>query len=364
MASGGAGISRYVTELFSAVLSLDKANSYVLFFNKLDEPTRKRFDVFGHKIVETGIPHYSLAEQLKLPAILNKENLELMHFPHFNVPMLYRRPFLVTIHDLTHTRFPGRKKSRLLHRLAYNCVLKSAVNRSQAIIAVSQSTKDEIVDFFRIPARKLNVVYEGVAGNYGMIDKDQAEKQVSNRFGIDNPYILYVGVWRRYKNLPKLAEAFDKLKERGLHSLDLVLAGEEDPYYPEIRTKVFSIKHKNSVRALGRVSDADLNSLYNAASLFVLPSLYEGFGLTTLEAAACGIPIACSDIPTLREVLGAGAEYFDPENLDNMADVMETILKDPRRSEDLANLALNRVRHFSWKQAAEQTINIYQGVLR
>lgn len=363
MISGGAGISRYVTELSVSILSQDKRNQYVLFFNKLDDKTREVFAAFGHKMIETGIGHYSWQEQLKLPAILNREALDLIHFPHFNVPLLYRRPFVVTIHDLTHTRFPGRKKSRVLHRLAYNLVLKNAINRSRKIIAVSESTKKEILENFRVPEGRIEVVYEGAAGSYGMIDKEQAFTQVSNRFGIRKPYILYVGVWRRYKNLPRLAQAYDRLAEAG-RDFDLVLAGEPDPFYPEIKEQVYAVRHKDRIRAVGRVTDQELNLLYNAAAMFVLPSLYEGFGLTALEAAACGIPIVCSDIPALREVMGAGADYFDAENIENMADVMLRVLDDPKRAEELANLALGRIRHFSWKQAGLATINFYEEALK
>ena len=181
---------------------------------------------------------------------------------------------------------------------------------------------------------------------------------MAQKFGISKKYILYVGVWRRYKNLPMLSKAFNRLREQGL-DFELVLAGEQDPFYPEIVDQVTRSTYHESIKILGRVSDENLKLLYNAATLFVLPSLMEGFGLTALEAAACGTPIACSDIPTLREVLGQGAEYFDPNNLDNMAEVLVNLLRNENRLEELANLALSRAKHFSWKKAAEETILIY-----
>ena len=205
-------------------------------------------------------------------------------------------------------------------------------------------------------------VYEAVNAKYKMINKDESFTYVSNRFGINKPYILFVGVWRRYKNLESLAVVFDKLRDRGL-DIELVLAGEPDPFYPEVMEHVSRITYHDSVKTPGRVSDEDLIYLYNAAELFVLPSKAEGFGLTLLEAANCGIPIACSDIPVLREVMGYAAEYFDPTNTDNMADVLETLLKDEKRKEELANAALRRAVSFSWRKAAEETINIYKQVI-
>ncbi|MGE5297663.1 MAG: glycosyltransferase family 4 protein [Acidobacteriaceae bacterium] len=362
MAGGGAGISRYIESLASQILALDK-NKYVLFFNRLDSTLRSRFASFGAEMVETGIGHYTFDEQYKLPSILNKYDLDLVHFPHFNVPVLYRKPFVVTIHDLTHTRFPGRKKSRIIHRLAYNFILKKSIQRSKKIIAVSQSTKKEILEFFpRTPSEKIMPIYEGVAPGYRIMNKHEAFEKLSPNFQIKKPFLLYVGVWRRYKNLPALAQAFDLIAEK--HGLDLVLAGAEDPYYPEIKEQILGIKNAHRVRILGRVSDEDLNLLYNAAELMVLPSFYEGFGLTVLEAAACGTPVACSDIPTLREVMGQAAEYFDPNNIENMADVLSGIIASPNRAEELANLGLSRVKHFSWKQAALETINVYKEAIK
>ncbi len=357
MLDGGSGISRYISELSHEILKQYQTHDYVLFFRNASQS--ESYKQYNKKIVVADIPHYSLAEQTKFPRILAKENLDLVHFPHFNVPVLYNKPFVVTIHDLTHTKFPGRKKSRILYRIGYNAVLSSAIKKSARIIAVSQSTKKEVLEYFGIAADKISVVYEGVNKSYKLVDKDKAFEYVTNRFKIGKPYILYVGVWRRYKNLPNLAKAFDLLKAEGLDA-QLVLAGEEDQFYPEIRQQVLASKHSADIIIPGRVSDEDLNYLYNACSLFVLSSLAEGFGLTGLEAANCGVPIACSDIPTLREVLGQAAEYFDPGNVENMKDVMANILQNPSRGEELANLALKRSGQFSWKKAAEETIKVYE----
>jgi glycosyltransferase involved in cell wall biosynthesis len=360
MLGGGSGIDRYITELSHEILKQDEKNQYVLFFRTADQSAD--YFKYNHKVVVANIAHYSFGEQFKFLKILERENLDLIHFPHFNVPIMYRKPFVVTIHDLTHTLFPGRKKSRIFHRIAYNMVFKSAIEKSKKIISVSESTKKQIIEHFGIDANKITVVYEGINSNYKMMDKQEAFEKVSNRFGISKPYILYVGEWRRYKNLPKLAAAFDKLIDKGL-DLQLVLAGKPDPYYPKIKDQIFKIQHRDRIITPGRVSDEELNLLYNSAELFVLPSLMEGFGLTALEAASCGIPIACSDIPTLREIVGQAGVYFDPNNLDNMIDVMQGILEQPEKLEELANLALRRSTFFSWKKTAEETIQVYSSIL-
>lgn len=361
MLDGGSGISRYIFELTTRILELDKTNKYVLFFNQITPKLDAAYRKYGCEMIATGIKHYGFAEQFKLPGILKKHNLDLMHFPHFNVPLFYRKPFVVTIHDLTHTKFPGRKKSRFFHRLAYNLTLVNAVKRAKKIIAVSNFTKTELLEYFKfLTPDKIITVYEGFSSNYSMVDKQTAFEQVAHDWKISKPYILYVGVWRRYKNLPMLALAFDRIAEK--LDIELVLAGDEDPFYPEIKDQILGIKNRSRIKVLGRVTDEDLKYLYNAAELTVLPSKLEGFGLPVIESAACGTAVACSDIPTLREVMGSAAEYFDPENLDNITDVLRSLMSDPKRREDLANLGLARTKHFDWKKAAQETINVYETV--
>jgi len=364
MLGGGSGIDRYASSLAHEILSANGRigrHEYVLFLR--NQHLAQNFRQYDAKIVIANIAHYSVAEQLKLPGILRAEKLDLMHFPHFNAPIFYKRPFVVTIHDLTHTLFPGRKKSHFFHRLAYYAVFANAIRNSKQIIAVSQSTKKQIVDYYSIDPQKITVIYEGFNQLYKMLDKEEAYRQVAQKFGIQKPFLLYVGVWRRYKNLPMLAQAFDKLRGRGL-DMQLVLAGESDKHYPEIEKQIRLITNHKSLITPGRVTDEDLKLLYNAAVLFVLPSLMEGFGLTPLEAAACGTPVACSDIPTLREIMGQGAEYFDPNNLENMTDVLLELLKSPKRLEELANLALSRSKFFSWQQAAAETVMAYEEALQ
>lgn len=357
MVDGGSGIGRYISEISHSILEQDSENEYVLFFRNAEQSMAYR--KYNVKTVIEDIPHYSLTEQTRFSRILKKENLDLVHFPHFNVPLWYNGAFVVTIHDLTHTKFPGRKKSHFFHRLAYNTVLASAIKKSKKIIAVSESTKNEILEYFGVTGGKITVVYEGINKNYHMVDKSEAVANVSNRFKITKPYILYVGVFRRYKNLPNLARAFDLLKDKGVDA-QLVLVGQEDPFYPEIKEQILNSKHVVDIKMLGHVSDEDLNLLYNGCSLYVQPSLAEGFGLTTLEAAATGVPIAASDIPTLREILGQGAEYFDPENVENMVDVMINILHNEQHGEQLANLGLKRAANFSWTKAGLETIKVYK----
>jgi len=361
MAGTGEGIARYVEELVKNLSVLDKQNHYLLL-------TQKEFDLKGalanpnFRIVKVRSPYYSIAEQVRLPREISALHPDLVHFPNFNVPLLYRGRFVTTIHDLIHHVFPGKKKSRWFHRAAYRATISSAIARSAKIITVSRSTADTITKTFGVPPEKLSVIYEGVGDEFRTADPD-AVQRVLNRLGIKPPYLLFLGVWRQYKNVPLLARAFDILKERGLFGGELVLAGKIDPFYPEIKKEVMSIKHANSIRALGEVRGADLPQLYSGAAGFVLPSLLEGFGLTGIEAQAAGVPVVASNIPVLREVLGEAAVYFDPHDLNDLAKRLTEVLSDKDLRERLIKTGRQRSQEYTWEKMAQQTLQLYEGVL-
>lgn len=173
------------------------------------------------------------------------------------------------------------------------------------------------------------------------------------------PYILFVGVWRQYKNLPRLARAFDILKER-FPDLKLVLAGKIDPFYPEIKKEVMAARNVRDIKVMSFVPDEGLAALYKEAELLVLPSLTEGFGLIGVEAQSAGTPVAASDIPVLREVLGNGAIYFDPENEVDIAQKIQPVLADENYKAGLRERALENSRRFDWNITAKQTLEIYE----
>lgn len=349
MAGTGEGIGRYVEELAKYLALVDSENEYFLICTE-----NSKLQMLNSKFKKITVlsNYYSWAEQTRFVGELNKLKLDLMHFTNFNYPILYRGKFVVTIHDLIHHQFPGQKKSRFFHRLAYRHVIKTAVKRASRVIAVSNATKAEILKIFRVPPERIKVVYEG-------IDPIFFERHPPAR---SEPYLLFVGVWRQYKNLPRLAAAFDILKERHV-DLKLVLAGKIDLFYPEIKTAVFSAKHTRDIRVAGFVPDEELPVLIGGAAVLVLPSLVEGFGLPGIEAQAAGVPVAASDIPVLREVLGAGAEYFDPKSARDMADKIDSILANSRKKEPLIRQGKENAKKYDWQKTAAATLQVYQEVL-
>lgn len=360
MAGTGEGIGRYVEELVVNLSKQDRENQYFLFFQ--DPFARKSFPLHApnfEKILTASL-YYSLAEQVKFPRELARFKLDLMHFTNFNFPIFYRGKFVVTIHDLIHHFFPGKKKSRFFHRLAYRVVFCKAVRGASKIIAVSKNTANQIAQKFDIPKKKIATIYEGVNDKFFQSLPADEVLSVKKKYQLNKPYFLAVGVWRQYKNYPLLAQAFmDFKKETGLDYL-LAIGGKIDPYYPEIGKAVTSQGGPEDIKALGYVPEDDLLALYRGAEIFVLPSLLEGFGLIALEAQASGAPVIASDIPVLREVLRDSAVFFPPRDSSRLQYCMAELARNPELRKKLSEAGLQNVQKFQWEQTAAETLNLYR----
>jgi len=349
------GIGRYVFELTRNLFKIDKKNEYYLFFNKSEyskfNPPNNRV----HKIL-VDAPHYSLKEQTKFLRILNSHKLDLMHFTHFNAPLLYNRPSIVTIHDLTLSFFPGKKMTSLPHRLGYHLTIKNSVKKAAKVIAVSNNTKNDLNRLLGTPEQKIEVIYEGV---------DQNFKQSKSKSPYNKPYLLYTGVWRSHKNLPNLIRAFHILKTEYNYPGYLVMSGRHDPVYAkEILGETISLKLDNDVMFTGMVSEEKLIQLYCNAQVYVFPSLYEGFGLSPLEAMQCGTPVAASDSSCIPEVCGQNnVLFFNPKDPRDMAEKIFQITSEKTLREKLIANSLKHVKTFSWEKMADQTHKLYNQIL-
>lgn len=353
------GIGRYVFELTENIFELDKRNEYVLFMNDPE------FSLFQpHQNVQKVLaraPHYSLAEQTVFLKTLLKMRLDLMHFTHFNAPVFYKKPLIVTIHDLTLSFFPGKKMNSPFHRAMYELTLKSGVKKAKKVITVSHNTQNDIQKLLKVPSEKLVVIYEGVNKKFQPLHGTQEIFKVKNMYHLDKPYILYTGVWRTHKNLPNLLEAFALLKSRYGFDGYLVITGRKDPVYaPEILKKTADLHLQKHVVFTDSVPEDDLVPLYNGAMLYVFPSFYEGFGLSPLEAMQCGVPVAASKTSCIPEICGEqNAAFFDPYDIQDMAQKLYQVLYDESLRKDLIQKGLQHVQKFSWRKMAEETLKVY-----
>lgn len=360
------GIGRYIRNLVAELLEVDTKNQYVLFARPDDIVDIKAVSNKAHTInpiiIPTSIRWHSVKEQLEFPRLLNKYNLDLMHFPYFSVPIFYKKPFVVTVHDLIINHFPTGRASTLpsplykLKRAGYGFVLKRAIHDAKKVIVPSLATKNEIVSFYKHDVKKDNIVVtpEGLDGSINDFEPALYKPK--------NPYFLYVGNAYPHKNLEKLIEAF-KMFTLQVPGYSLFLVGREDYFYKRLKEHVRREKIDN-VEFLGYVSDTELSKLYAQARATIVPSLMEGFGLTALEAMSMGSLVAVSKIPSLSEVCGKNVLYFDPEDVLSIVTSLQEIanMSDAERKKMVGN-AKKHAESFSFKKTAQLTLDAYSSSL-
>ncbi|MFH1661829.1 MAG: glycosyltransferase family 1 protein [Candidatus Falkowbacteria bacterium] len=373
----GKGLGRYIQEVVDNVIKIDTENKYVIFLgsDNFDEFTCDNKNV---KKVLTDAKWYSLSEQVKMPFLIWKEHLDLIHFPHFNVPIFCPTKFVVTIHDLILTKFPTQRATTLspifykIKNLAYKIIIWSAVKRSKKIIAVSEFTKNDIVKQFKVKSKKIIVTYEGVAnlakGRDSLFAKKLDDKKTLLGYNINSPFLLYVGNAYPHKNLEGLIRIFKIINSEN-SGLRLVLVGKEDYFYERVKNYAKELdlfnEDENNSRIIfpGYVPDAQLEILFKKAVAYIFPSLYEGFGLPPLEAMAKGCPVVSSNKASMPEILGDVAIYFNPENKDEMLYQIKKIINNQDLRDKLIKKGYEQVKKYSWWECANKTLGVYNNII-
>lgn len=365
---GNAGIGRYSFELLHAMVAVLKSAGltdqyqFVVFYNSQNASKTdiQQLSDMGVELIAANYRHYSLAEQWAFPRLLGKHNLDLMHFPNFNVPILYRGDYVVTVHDVVHHVLSGHKKSRYHKFLAYKLIINQAVKRAKKVLTVTNAAKAEIEQVLNVPAEKIAVTYEAPTRYQGEAADFNVLKQ---RYLLSRPYLLFVGTLERKKNLVNLAKGFDILLSKYKYDLDLVIAGKNDPHYPEIREQILNIKHRDNIVFTGFVSDSVQTSLYQNAFAFATASLFEGFGLPGLEAMEYGLPVLAANTEVFNEVYDNAAVFFDGSKPEDIAEKMHLLVNDQPFYELMQKKSLARSAEFDWQKTAKQTIKVYNQVL-
>lgn len=362
--TGGKGLGRYTQKLIQNLEKVDRENQYVIFLRKenFDEysPNAKNFQ----KIL-ADYKWYGFSEQIFFPLLLLRHRLDLVHFPHFNVPILYRKKIVVTIHDLILIHFPTVKNTTLnplfywLKFLAYKLSINSAIRRSEKIITVSNFTKEDILENYNIKQDRILVTHES-SENFCFCHPGK-EKNILEKYGIMKPYFLYVGNAYPHKNLELLAEAFGESNVKG--GFDLALVGKDDYFYGQLKKFVVEKSIKGIVFP-GFVPDHELDELYRNAFAYVFPSLYEGFGLPSLEAMSKGVPVISSNHACMQEILGDSALFFDARDRDEIVRAMKKIAQDSKLRSDLKKRGYKNAARFSWQEMAKKTLGIYENIMK
>src|SRR5581483_12311440 len=332
---------RYMFRLLDNLQRLPSDHEYIVLLKPYDMELAKNDDP---RFTKLECPHkeFTLDEQTGLLRQVNGLRPNLVHFGKDHQPVLYRGRTVTTMHDLTTLRFNNPSKNRLVFKLkqaVYRWVVKRVARKSNAIITPSQFTKDDIVRYAGVNPGKIQVI--PLAADVITNQPEAFPGLVGKRF------IMYVGRPMPHKNLGRLIEAFQKLQARH-PDLNLVLAGKKDKNYANVEADAKRHGIKNLIFT-GRVSDGQLRWLYENCAAYVFPSLSEGFGLPGLEAMAHGAPVVSSDATSLPEVYGEAARYFDPRDVNAMADAINQVLTDKNLRDGLIKRGYEQVKRYSWR---------------
>lgn len=355
------GIGRYIRNLTAYLQLLDKENEYFILHLKKDFDRLRYQDNF-HKVL-ADFRWYGAGEQIKLLKLFKFLKGDLVHFPHFNIPIFYQGKFVVTIHDLIHQHFSMKRASThglviyKLKHLGYRVTFMSALSKSLKILVPSNFVKNQLVSDWKVKTAKITVTPEGVDANI------VKQSQISNircqmllkKLNVKAPYIFYVGNAHPHKNIEGLIRAFRELGGK-YPGLSLVLAGYDHYFWQKIKKE----NQFPGIIFTGFVTDEELAVLYKQAECFVMPSLEEGFGIPILEAMSCFCPVVSSAAGSLKEVGGNAAIYFNPKNTEDMKGKIENILKSADLRKSLIAKGKIRANVFSWKKLARQTLEVYK----
>lgn len=349
------GIGRYTEELVRSLALRAARHELVLFLRDEGFAQLAQWTPANVRKVRAEVPWYTLAEQMRMPGILDRERLDVVHFPHWNVPLRVRTPFVLTIHDLLLLEHPTRRASTLdpiryaIKSAAHRLVLRSAVQRAQTIIVPSEFVAEQVREYLPRATNKIVVIPEGVheAPHPHPLPRGEGSR------------ILYVGNAYPHKNLERLLRAFVILRLTHPEA-ELILAGYDDYFFRRLRDFAVRERLVDNVRFIPSPKDDTLEQLYRSAGIFVIPSLTEGFGLTPLEAMARGIPVVSSRGGSLPEALGDAALYADPRDVGDLAAALRRTVEDEPLRQKLINAGREQAAHYSWVRAAQQTLEVYE----
>jgi glycosyltransferase involved in cell wall biosynthesis len=340
---GVGGTEIYLRELLKALAEIDQANEYLVFTNLETQadliPKQANFHYKPQAVHARFRPARILWEQIILPFEAARYHLDVLLNPGFTAPAFSPCRQVTVFHDLQHKRHP--EYFRRFDLPFWRLLLWIAAHQSQRLIAVSDATRSDLLQFYRTSEERIAVIHHGVEPAFALLDRSHLES-----------YLLCVSTLHPHKNLSRLIRAYGRRKR----DFRLILAGMRGFYAEPIERLIEEMGLQDSVKITGWVPREELYSLYARARAFVYPSTFEGFGMPVLEALAAGVPVACSGIPPLREVAGEAALFFDPLNEDEIAGAIERITNDGPLREGLADAGPERARGFTWQRSAAQTL--------
>lgn len=353
------GPRTYVLGLINALLRIDTANEYVVFYN--DPVHLGRFPLASEVVLQGKNPLARLwREHVLIPLACLRERIDLLHCPKSAIPYFSPCPVVVTLHDLIPLKHP--KTEKFAAQLYWRLQIPIAARRSAFIITDSEHARKEILEDFGCLPEKVKAI---MLGFDPLMIKPRAAADgdsVRRKYGLPSEYLLYVGTIQPRKNLDTLIQAFYRLKQGGSFDHKLVIVGRKGWLYDQLFTRIKELGLDSEIIFTGFVPDEELPYIYDSAKLFLYLSLFEGFGLPPLEAMACGVPVITSNTTSLPEVVGNAGITVSPTDVDAVVLAMQQVLTDPLLAEKMRESGRSRAQLFSWETAAHETLAVYKQV--
>ncbi len=371
----GTGLGKYIEKLILNLENIDNQNEYFIFLRRENFNLFKPTNPYFHKVLADS-RWYSFSEQIFFPYVLVKQKLNLMHFGHFNVPVLFALfsplifcPYVITIHDLIKHEFGtaiSTTRSPVIHKIKhmiYRFVFAIAVNRAQKVLVPSCWVKKILINKFKLPTERIRVTYEAGGEEFKKQINPTIISQTLKKYKLAKPFLIYVGNVYSYKNLGKLFAALKILKNQPeWKELKLVIGCARNIFLEKLLSQMKQEKLEEDVCVPGFIATEDLICLYQSAEAYVFPSLSEGFGIPPLDAMTSGLPVVSSNASCLPEIYGDAAHYFDPFDEKDLAQKIEDVLISKKLRQELIEKGFQRAKMFSWKKMAQETLSVYREV--
>ncbi len=316
------------------------------------------------KLFRVGTKKLNIWDRFNFPPIeMLGFNSDILHCPDFLIAPTKNKNIILTIHDLAFVRFPHFNFDWFVKK--YTKEVKRNSDRAKRIIAVSQSTKNDIVEFFKVDETKIDVIYEAAEEKFKKLNENEIDRSLLEKYKITKKFILSVGTIEPRKNYATLIKAFNLLKclDKDFE-YQLVIVGRTGWLSETAYNEFENSPYKNDIIFTSRISDNELIHIYNMAEIFVYPSIFEGFGLPVIEAMQCGLPVAASNVSSIPEIVEEKEFLFNPADEEDIAEKINKLLKllkkDKEQKERLSQVAIKNASKFSWRQTAEKTLNVYK----
>jgi len=351
------GIEIFTKEIISSILKLKKKDDEFFILASEDLPQLLNFPqtttirIKGLK--KKG--HKAFYQQFNIYFLLKKYKIDILFCPSPAAPFFYKNK-VVVIHDCAYDRFS--ESENLLSKIYFKLMFYGAKYFSKKIITISNFSKKELIEFYKINPEKVEVIYEATPEMERT--NENLEQKTLAKFKIDKPYFFYIGNWRPRKNLSGLIKAFKIFREKTKLDYLLVIGGRKDKRFLDLEKEIVKNKLKGKIILTDTLSREEIASLYKKSLALVFPSFYEGFGLPVLEAQSLGVPVLTSNTSSLPEVGRDSVLYIDPYNIEDIAQGMEKISFDETLWQELIKKGFENIKRFSWEKSAEETLRIFR----